>query len=322
MVHKQTIIWQFIADNILKHTPVMLLYVLESNGSSPGRQGFAMTVNSLGEMEGSIGGGIMEHKFVEMAKTQLLISPEPVADVRKQIHDKQAAKNQSGMICSGDQTIFLYKIQYKDTATVAQIIDSLRQNKNGRLQLSPDGISFSEDIPDEAFYFKNLSAENWLFQEKVGYKNRLFIIGGGHCALAFSKLMSGMDFYLHLFEHRDDLHTLQKNEFVHQKTIIDDYSELKNLISSGANNYVVVMTVGYRTDVLAIHSLLGKDFKYFGVLGSQKKIAKLFSDYIAEGIDETILKKIHAPIGLAIKSETPEEIAVSIAAQIIQVKNQ
>eukprot|EP01035_Chromulina_nebulosa_P008757 gene8757-11845_t len=269
-------------------------------------------------MEGSIGGGIMEHKFVEMAKTQLLTSPKPVADVRKQIHDKQAAKNQSGMICSGDQTIFLYKIQYKDTATVAQIIDGLRQNKNGRLQLSPDGISFSEDIPDEAFYFKNLSAENWLFQEKVGYKNRLFIIGGGHCALAFSKLMSGMDFYLHLFEQRDDLHTLQKNEFVHQKTIIDDYSELKNLISSGANNYVVVMTVGYRTDVLAIHSLLGKDFKYFGVLGSQKKIAKLFSDYIAEGIDEALLEKIHAPIGLAIKSETPEEIAISIAAQIIQ----
>lgn len=299
----------------------MLLYVLESNGSSPGRQGFAMAVNATGEMQGSIGGGIMEHKFVEMAKTQLLAGSEPMADIKKQIHDKQAAKNQSGMICSGDQTIFLYKIQQQDSVAISQMLDSLRQNKNGRLQLSQTGISFFEDAPDADFFFKNVSEQNWLYEEKTGYKNQLFIIGGGHCALAFSKLMSGMDFYIHLFDHRDNLHTLQQNNFVHQKTIIDDYDELKTLIFSGKNNYVVVMTVGYRTDELAIRALLGKDFKYFGVLGSQKKIAKLFSDYIAEGIEESLLKKVYAPIGLAIKSETPEEIAVSIAAQIIQVKN-
>lgn len=78
----------------------MLLYVLESNGSSPGRQGFSMAVTAKGEMEGSIGGGIMEHKFVEMAKDKLM-RDENELSVRKQIHNKQAAKNQSGMICSG-----------------------------------------------------------------------------------------------------------------------------------------------------------------------------------------------------------------------------
>lgn len=305
----------------MNEIPVMLLYVLESNGSSPGRQGFSMAVNVAGEMEGSIGGGIMEHKFVEMAKTELLASPDPIADIKKQIHDKQAAKNQSGMICSGDQTIFLYKIQHRDSASITQLLHSLRQNKNGRLRLSPTGFAFDDDVPAVDFFFHNVLENDWLYEEKTGYKNRLFIIGGGHCSLAFSKLMSGMDFYIHLFEHRDNLHTLEQNSFVHQKTIVDNYSHLKELISSGASHYVVVMTVGYRTDEVAIRALLGKHFKYFGVLGSQKKIAKLFSDYIAEGIEKTLLKKIYAPIGISIKSETPEEIAISIAAQIIQVKN-
>src|SRR5687767_15873608 len=114
--------WKLIQKNLDEHIPVMLLYVLESSGSSPGRQGFFMAVNANGEMEGSIGGGIMEHKFVEMAKDKLGVgvlsresgvgSSEPAEPlIRKQIHDKSAAKDQSGMICSGEQTIFLYPVQ-------------------------------------------------------------------------------------------------------------------------------------------------------------------------------------------------------------------
>jgi xanthine dehydrogenase accessory factor len=67
--------------------------------------------------------------------------------------------------------------------------------------------------------------------------------------------------------------------------------------------------------------LFKKQFKYFGVLGSSKKIDKMFKDYDEEGIDANKFKRIYAPIGLPIKSQTPEEIAVSIAAEIIQVKN-
>ena len=63
--------WQFVLKQLLENIPVMLLYVLESKGSSPGRQGFFMAVNAAGETEGSIGGGIMEHKFIELAKESL-----------------------------------------------------------------------------------------------------------------------------------------------------------------------------------------------------------------------------------------------------------
>src|SRR5687767_15151041 len=110
---KRLATWSFIRKSLELNTPVMLLYVLESIGSSPGRQGFLMAVNAHGVMEGSIGGGIMEHKFVEMAIDSLK-KGKTILSVKKQFHDKRASKDQSGMICSGEQTILLYSVKEKD----------------------------------------------------------------------------------------------------------------------------------------------------------------------------------------------------------------
>lgn len=319
-MNRQISIWKFVKESFEKDIPVMLLYVLESSGSSPGRQGFFMAVNANKEMEGSIGGGIMEHKFVEMAKEQLQDeSHKP--QVKQQIHDKSAAKNQSGMICSGEQTIFIYRVDEKDLPHIEKIISSLEKNNNGTLHLSPEGILFDDTIPSKDFEHNLKTEEDWTYTEKTGYKNHLYIIGGGHCALAFSKLMYTMDFYIHLFEDRGQLNTLEKNNFAHEKMIVKDYAEIKELIPSGENNYVVIMTFGYRTDDIAVRTLIQKQFKYFGLLGSKKKIEKMFEDYRKEGLDEKVLQQIHSPIGIQIKSETPEEIAISIAAEIIKVKN-
>lgn len=297
----------------------MLLFVLDSKGSSPGRQGFFMAVDANGKMAGSIGGGIMEHKLVEMAREKLRDGRQEPG-VKKQVHDKSAV-NQSGMICSGEQTIWLYPVQQKDGATIQNILSSLDNHKNGTLILSPEGIRFDTSIAARNYEYKFLSENNWLYKEKTGYKNQLFIIGGGHCALAFSKLMRDMDFYITLFEERKELNTVQQNEFAHEIIIVDDYTALSNLIPSGPNQYVVIMTFGYRTDDIALRSLLDKKFMYLGMLGSKKKMEKLFADYRTDGVNEELLQRIHTPIGLDISSRTPEEIAVSIAAEIIQTKN-
>ncbi|MBS1565357.1 MAG: XdhC family protein, partial [Bacteroidetes bacterium] len=124
--------WLLIQKSLREQIPVMLLYVLESAGSSPGRQGFFMAVNASDEMEGSIGGGIMEHKFTEMARERLK-EDEATLSVRRQVHDKSAARNQSGMICSGEQTILLYRLQPATLTAIGQIIDSLRNNRPGTL---------------------------------------------------------------------------------------------------------------------------------------------------------------------------------------------
>ncbi len=84
------------------------------------------------------------------------------------------------MICSGEQTIWLYQVPASIINTIQQIITSLEQNKNGTLQLSPAGLQFTPEAPDSDFYFSMTSETDWLYREKTGYKNHLHVIGAGH----------------------------------------------------------------------------------------------------------------------------------------------
>ncbi len=293
--------------------------VVDSSGSSPGRRGFKMIVSPDG-FAGSIGGGIMEHKFVELALEKLR-SIESSTVIKKQVHSKSAKINQSGMICSGEQTIVLFPLNGSHIKTLEKIISVLKKNQNGNLSITPDEITFYENKAARDFLFEMKSEQEWRFEEKLGYKNHLYVIGGGHCSLALTQIMSRMDFYINLYDDREGLNTFEENNMVHEKKIVKDYNDLNVLIPSGENVYVVIMTFGYRSDDIALRSIIEKDFKYLGVLGSQTKIEKLFEDWRADNLPEDKLKKIHAPIGININSQTPEEIAVSIAAEIIGVKN-
>ena len=312
-------VWDFISKKQMADIPVILLYVVQSEGSSPGRQGFKMGVAADGSFQGTIGGGIMEHKFVEMAKDHLKQSKHGHA-LYRQIHDKTSGKNQSGMICSGEQTILFYKIQEKDIIAIHAITEAIIHNKNGTLQLTPQGINFSGEVLNADFTFEQ-QENDFSFKEKTGFKNILHIIGGGHCALALSRLVSTLDFYIHVYDDRSGLNTFDQNNFAHNKVNVASYSELSSLITGGENIYVVIMTFGYRTDDSAVRALLDKKFKYMGILGSKKKIDKMFIEYRKENIPPDRLREIHAPVGISIKSETTAEIAVSIAAEIISVKN-
>ena len=82
------------------------------------------------------------------------------------------------------------------------------------------------------------------------------------------------------------------------------------------------MSFGYRTDDVIIRQLINKNFRYIGLLGSKEKITTLFQNMIADGFDKDRIAKVYAPIGIDIKSETTPEIAISVAAQLIRVKNQ
>ena len=133
--------------------------------------------------------------------------------------------------------------------------------------------------------------------------------------------MSSMDFYIQVYEERNGLNTMEQNSFAQEKIIVNSYADLLHLIAPAQNVYVVIMTVGYRTDDIALRALMHKDFKYIGVLGSKNKMENMLSIYRTEKIAESILIRIKTPAGIAIKSQTPQEIAVSIAAEIIALKN-
>lgn len=317
---KELELWKFMKLKLEEHIPLIFLCVLESSGSSPGRQGFKMVITS-NEIIGSIGGGIMEHKFVELAKEKLL-EQQFNSITKKQIHSKNSSTNQSGMICSGEQTVFLYPIQKKDAEHIAAIQAALENNISGVLQLNSDGLSFyAKLLADIDYRFELKSDTNWEYEEKIGYKNFLYIIGGGHCSLALSKIMSMLGFYIHVFDERKNLNTMVQNKFANKTEELKSYEELKNKIPKGNSIYVVVMTFSYRTDAIVLRMILNQTFRYVGLLGSVTKVKKLLTELENEGHSKEKLNALHAPIGIQIKSQTPDEIAVSIAAEIIKTKN-
>ncbi|NUO01709.1 MAG: XdhC family protein [Saprospiraceae bacterium] len=314
-------VWKFLARHLKSRQPVALLVVAESIGSSPGRAGFKMAVDAEGSLCGSIGGGIMEIKLVELAKSRLQRSiREPL--LKRQIHRKDESGDQSGMICSGEQSVIFLQPEFGDLPVVRAAIRCLKQGKPALLQINEQGFRVLQDRKNEqTFRFERHPNQTFLFEENLGAKHHLYLIGGGHCALALSELMSKLDFHITLFDDRADLNTFAKNRFVHKKLQIDHYENIGDWVPSGNEVYVVVMTVGYRTDAVVIRQLLYKNFRYFGVLGSAAKMTTLLDQLRREGFPETQLARIRTPIGLRINSRTPEEIAVSIAGELIQVKN-
>ena len=129
-------VWEFINDKLSAGVNVMLLYVLDSEGSSPGRKGFKMAVTADGDLSGTIGGGIMEFKLVEKAMSLL---QSGVADIEliEQFHDKVHVKDQSGMICSGSQVnVLIPLIPAVAKETINQINKAQRENKNKTIHLS------------------------------------------------------------------------------------------------------------------------------------------------------------------------------------------
>lgn len=165
------------------------------------------------------------------------------------------------------------------------------------------------------------SDDEFVYREKIGHKHELIIVGGGHCALALSEIAAKLDFRVSIFDDRPELNTIEKNGFADEITIIDSYENISEHIAGGEDTYIVVMTLGYKFDDVVIRQLVGREFEYFGVLGSRAKMKTLLIALEKDGFPADALSKIHTPIGLPINSHTPEEIAVSIAAEIIQVKN-
>ncbi|MEO8072729.1 MAG: XdhC family protein, partial [Acidobacteriota bacterium] len=247
-MNKELEIWQFAAERLKRDESVMLLVVAESSGSSPGRQGFKMIV-ARDELCGSIGGGVMEVALVELAKGERRKAKgENKSVIIEQVHRKNSPHS-SGMICSGKQTVIFFELNPAHLKTIQNTANSLETFQPKTLRISNAEIQIGDiQIEDFDFRFEQSNENEFIYKEKIGYKNNLYIIGGGHCALALSESMSKMDFHISLFDDRADLNTLAKNKFVHHKQTINSYENIGDFIESGANVYVVVMTLGYKFD--------------------------------------------------------------------------
>lgn len=295
---------------------ICLLIVLHSEGSSPGRQGFKQFVSSRGALKGSIGGGVMEQKLVELAK-DLLAKDESRPFLKHQVHKTNIEKNKSGMICSGKQSIAFYFLKQADESFIHAIAEADQTKHEGCIRFDEHGFMLLDSFYEAPFMMRD---ECWLYIEKINKTSPVYIIGGGHVSLALCRCLADLDFDITVYDDRRELNTLEENVFA-KKVPLNSYDEIDSMLMENTNGYVVIMTTGYRSDLVVLRSLVHRRFRFIGVLGSKEKIRKLFVQLQEEGVSNEALSIVHAPIGLQINSRTPAEIAVSIAAQLIAVRN-
>jgi xanthine dehydrogenase accessory factor len=313
--------WEFVHENLQAEEPLMLLLVVESGGSSPGKPGFKMAVTSSGAIAGSIGGGAMELELVEQAG-QLLARGMGRPRLLKLLHHEGKEGRRSGMICSGWQRLALLPLAAGDSGAVDSLLFALKRNRPGRLQFSPRGMEFQPRRRRTASVaFARRSAADWTYREEAGQRPVLTIIGGGHVGLALSRVMAGLDFHVRVLDDREELVTMAANVFAQEKQVVR-YRGIGRHVEEGSQSYVVIMTFGHQADESVLRQLAGRTFRYLGLMGSAAKVAQIFARLRRKGIPAAALKRVRAPVGLPIHSHTPEEIAISIAAEIIQVKNQ
>jgi len=158
------------------------------------------------------------------------------------------------------------------------------------------------------------------FVEPIGIQPHLYIFGAGHVALPLARLAAHTGFQITIVEDRPEYAT--KERFPDAKEIIicgpDEIDEKINIISS---DYIAIVTRSHDIDYRALTMVLGKQFSYLGLIASKVKKKQVVRQLLEEGFKETQINRIHSPIGLDIGAKTPEEIAVSIVAELIQIKN-
>ncbi len=313
--------WKFTKTKLKENKAVYLMINIQSHGSSPGKQGFSMVVCSDGSLNGSIGGGIMEYNLVEHCK-ELLSKNQYQNFIKKQVH-KGNVTDGSGMICSGKQTVAFIALTPSDLQSVTQITECLNDKKTGILNISPKGYSFdvSNNNTETQYNCTVTDNNNWNYSEVIGFKSTLYIIGAGHVGFAVSKLFSQLGYKVVVFDNRPNLDMLTDNIYADTKLIID-YKNVAQHISESENSYIVIMTNNHTHDQEALSKLIRKKVRYIGLMGSKDKVAGLKKSMSKVGFTNNELNWVHAPIGMSINSKTPDEIAISIAAEIIAVKNE
>lgn len=314
----ESVIWNFILKSICSDKKAVLLVVAESSNSSPGRQGFKMVVNEDGEQLGTIGGGIMEKDMIEYTLDLLFVNETRL--IKKLHHTDKTNFEKSGLICGGYQTIIFSVFDKSHIPIIENILSSLNKKENGKLKITPGKIEFlqSEDKMPTTFQYN--SDEDWQYTEAIGLPLIAYIAGGGHVGLAVSRIMKSLGFYVVVFDHREDVFTIGQNEFA-DEIIITKYEDIGNRIIESERSYIIIVTPMHAGDKDTLKSVIHKNVKYIGMMGSKKKIKSIFNSLNFEGVDNELLKKVHTPIGIEIEAETPEEIAISIAAETIKVKN-
>jgi xanthine dehydrogenase accessory factor len=157
-------------------------------------------------------------------------------------------------------------------------------------------------------------------RERLAEAGRVYIFGGGHVAQALVPVLAAADFNCAVLEDRAEF--CREELFPGAETVTQiDNSRISDYLNVTTRDYLVLVTRGHRDDLLVLAQALKTPARYIGMIGSRRKTAAVFASLREQGFGEKDFARVHAPIGLSIGAKTPAEIAVSIAAQLIQERN-
>ena len=156
------------------------------------------------------------------------------------------------------------------------------------------------------------------YSERIQGDKKLVICGGGHISIPLITMGKLLGFHVTVIEDRV-LYADNARRAKADRVICDSFQKALEGIEGDSNSYFIIVTRGHRHDQVCLEEIIKKNNGYIGMIGSKLRVKKVKEELIARGVPNEALEKVYSPIGLKIGAETPEEIAVAIMAEIIQV---
>ncbi|GGC78781.1 XdhC family protein [Enterococcus wangshanyuanii] len=327
-------IFDRLSQAVKQNNDTVLVSVIASSGSTPRGEGARMLVDKSGRVAGTIGGGAVEFRSEQLAKEVLetkeprlekfILAPNDIVDL--------------GMICGGNvEVLFQYlDCQKKSVIDIRKKFQEHYQENQPCWLISEIGEQLSNRLTfysrETGFYneetkelqkltFKqgmaimSISDKRFLVESLIN-TGKVYIFGGGHVAQALVPVLKTLDFYCVVLDDRPELLTKEYFPDADQCVVLD----LKNImdkIDITEDDYVVVMTRGHQFDFDVSKQVLATKAYYIGVMGSKHKIAVQIKRLKESGYKIEEIDRINMPIGLKIKAETPAELAISVAGELI-----
>ncbi len=158
-----------------------------------------------------------------------------------------------------------------------------------------------------------------VYIEPLESSPHLYLIGGGHVAYHLGQLAANVGFRLHVLDDREKFANADRFPDA-VEVAVDTIPTWLERATIPAQAYAVILTRGHRYDLDALRALAKRDLRYLGLIGSRAKVARLYEALRDEGVSVDNIERVHAPVGLDIGAVSPQEIAVSILAELIAVK--
>ena len=314
--------------NKLEHgQSLVLVTVIASSGATPRGAGARMLVGKEGRICGTIGGGAVEYRSEQIAAKVLEEKASKGHDFTLTKDDVQNL----GMICGGACDVFFHYLPAGDTHTIMLCEEAEAQfqkggnlwlltqlGEKGRMGLYSDRLGFwGILVSGELKLSRHPERTGNIFAEQINASGRVYIFGGGHVAQELVPVLSHVGFRCVVMDDREEF--TKKELFPGAEEVIcGDLRNIGGFMTIGNEDYVCVMTRGHAYDTVVQAQVLKCRPTYCGVIGSALKAAGVRKTLKEEYdlLDEE-LDLVTTPIGLNIKGETPAEIAISIAAQMI-----